>query len=672
MDEQKPVAPRRLNDTTYDTPSTLATALSTFATPTMANNETKSGIIDTNTAARARRRVSNLTPSQVEKKRAIDRTNQQHWRQKKRLYIAELEAEVARLKENLDASHAKLRVYEGGNDDDMGVDQCAGPPSPTQDLHGESIIRDVSAVPVVPSLPTLLPATSRPSNSAMPHGGVSLRSGSGSTSPDDTETAVFMASAVSQIHHQQTAAGTGSSSASSDVGWPLSISGPTTASRARQAELLSLQAAAQVQLQAQAHAQAQVQAQALAQAHVRTDRSLQLDLFDPTQSFQLFDDTELEGHVPVDVDEVFGAQPIYTSDFLSALDPDYHRQEQLRHQHQHQNPYYRHIQRYQAMHGAIPPSPVLTNLSYMPYYLAGRYSAPRSGMPDWMVLPLNMPVATELDKLVLITSQALVQRYSTSEFSQPIFPTIDGLMSRLSTDNKPRSARNGSAPSGTPSSSVMGEELLQALAAASVGGASSILSASSLTAAARASAVAASAANPPSPSDSSSSGDDEASAVIASRPVLAAVATHVVWKSPLKNLTGRLSFLYKLAIFLRWCLCPTKENYEAVPDFLKPTPLQRRVPHPVWVDLVIWPDVRDSLIRGGDYSTFELFRFVTGNTVSVNWPYTEAHTFMKCGDGKRLALNPIFEAHIRNLENYTVGYQAAMAFPVLARYVRVT
>ncbi|KAL1891428.1 hypothetical protein Sste5346_007692 [Sporothrix stenoceras] len=625
----------------------------------MEGNDTKSGVADNSTAARARRRVCNLTPSQVEKKRAIDRTNQQHWRQKKRLYIAELEAEVARLKESLDASRAKLRVYEGDNDDDMSAEQGEDPSSSTQDLNGESSVRGISAVPAVPSLPTLLPATSRPNNNAI-----------GSASPGGTDGSAYLSSTVPQVHGRQAAAGTGTSSASSDVSWPLSLIAPNITSRARQAGLLSLQSATQLQLQAQAQAQVQ------AQAHARLDNGLQLDLFETTP-FQLYDNTEIDGHVPVDVDEVFGAQPNYT-DFLSALDPDYQRQEQVRHQSQNQqqqqqqqqhNPYYRqNIQRYQALYGATPPSPFLTNLSYMPYYLAGRYSAPRPGMPDWMVLPLNMPVATELDKLFLITSQALVQRYSTNEFSQPMFPTIEGLMSRLSTDNKPRSARNSSGPS----SSVMGEELLQALAAASAGGASSILSASALTAAARASAVAASAANPPSPADSSSSGDDESSSVIASRPVLAAVATHVVWKSPLKHLTGRLSFLYKLAIYLRWCLCPTKENYEAIPEFLRPTPLQRRVPHPAWVDMIIWPDVRDSLIRGGDYSAFELLRFVLGNTVSINWPYTEAHTFMECADGKRLALNPIFEAHIRNLDNYSVGYQAAMAFPVLSRYVRVT
>lgn len=661
MDEQNPAAPHLLTDTTYNTPSTApATALPTFATAAMDNNDmndSKSGVADTSTAARARRRVCNLTPSQVEKKRAIDRTNQQHWRQKKRLYIAELEAEVARLKDSLDASHAKLRVYEGDDDDDMGPEKDAEPSSPTHNLHDASSIRDISAMPAVSSLPTLLPATSRPNNNVI-----------GSASPGGTGGSAYLSSTVPQAHNRQAAAGTGSSSASSDASWPLSLIAPNTTSRARQAGLLSLQAATQLQLQAQAHAQAQ--------ANARIDGGLQLDLFDTTP-FQLYDNTEIDGHVPVDVDEVFGAQPIYT-DFLSAPDPDYQRQEQVRHQsqnqqqqqpQQHHNPYYRqNIQRYQALYGATPPSPFLTNLSYMPYYLAGRYSAPRPGMPDWMVLPLNMPVATELDKLFLITSQALVQRYSTNEFSQPIFPTIEGLVSRLSTDNKPRSASNSSGPS----SSVMGEELLQALAAASAGGASSILSASSLTAAARASAVAASAANPPSPADSSSSGDDESASVIASRPVLAAVATHVVWKSPLKNLTGRLSFLYKLAIYLRWCLCPTKENYEAIPDFLRPTPLQRRVPHPAWVDMIIWPDVRDSLIRGGDYSAFELLRFVLGNTVSINWPYTEAHTFMECADGKRLALNPIFEAHIRNIDNYSVGYQAAMAFPVLSRYVRVT
>ncbi|CAK7200862.1 hypothetical protein SEUCBS139899_003561 [Sporothrix eucalyptigena] len=684
----------------------------------MANNGASSGANDANAAARSRRRVCNLTPSQVEKKRAIDRTNQQHWRQKKRLYIAELEAEVARLKASLDASQAKLRMYEGANDMDVAVDNSASTSSPARAFHGEPATLGLSAVPAVTagpatsSLPRLLPApSSRVADNVARPSAMSLDSNSGSASPASTEESAFAPPPGSRIQHPPNTAVPDSSSASSDVGWPLSIVTPDVSPRTRQAGLLSLQSAAQIQ----------------AQTRARTEGSLRLDIFDPTHSFQLFDhslsDVEVDVGVHVDVDEVFDAQPIFPSGLVSTLDSNYlqeqqhnhlqdqpqqnqnqqrhqnsqhglqqnqqqpnqhfhgqadlHRQlQQVQRQVQQHNSYYRPVQRYQALHGTTPPSPLSTNLSYMPYYLAGRYQEPNPGLPDWMVLPLNLPVATELDKLALITCQALVQQYSTHEFSQPVFPSIEGLMSRLRTDNTPRHSRHGSvygaSSGGGSSSNIIGEELLRALTEASAGGSSSTLSPSSLTAAAKASAAAAAAASPPSPSAASSSSDDNSLVDTASRPVLAAVASHVVWKSPLKHLTGRLAFLYKLALFLRWCLCPTKENYDALPEFMKPTMLQRRVPHPAWVDMIIWPDVRDNLIRGGDYSAFELFRFVTGNTISVNWPYTDSGTFVECADGKSLAFNPIFEAHIRNVDNYSVGCQAAIAFPMLSRYVRVT
>ncbi|CAK7233860.1 hypothetical protein SBRCBS47491_008754 [Sporothrix bragantina] len=653
----------------------------------MTNNNGSSGATDANSAARSRRRVCNLTPSQVEKKRAIDRTNQQHWRQKKRLYIAELEAEVARLKASLEESQAKLRAYVAA---DTGVAVCQGPYT----SQSSRAFRDepaavgaliAPATPGISTLPPLLPAPIRAGDNELHQATSSLSSTSGSASPVSIDEVAPIPSASSNIPPRT--AGPGSSSASSDVGWPLSIVTPDISPRARQAGLLSLQTETQTRPQAQA----------------RTEGSLRLDIFDPTHSFQLFDqglsDIEMDVDVAVDVGEVYDAQPVYASEFVSALDPNYLRQHQLQ-EHQQQNeqpsqqplkqpsqyqqqlhypqqhfsPSHQNLQRYQALHGTVAPSPFSTNLSYMPYYLAGRYTDPSPGMPDWMVLPLNLPVATELDKLVLITSQALVQRYSTSEFSLPVFPSIEGLMSRLRTDNTPRPSRRGSVyggGGGGGNNNMIGEELLRALEEASAGGPTSTLSSSSLAAAAKASAAAAAAASPPSPSDTSYSEDNDALVDTISRPVLAAVASHVVWKSPLKHLTGRLAFLYKLAHFLRWCLCPTKENYDALPDYLKPTMLQRRVPHPVWVDLIVWPEVRDSLIRGGDYSAFELFRFVTGNTMTVNWPYTDSGTFMECADGKRLALNPIFEAHIRNIDNFSVGCQAAAEFPVLSRYVRV-
>ncbi|KAL1888398.1 hypothetical protein Sste5346_009606 [Sporothrix stenoceras] len=454
-------------------------------------------------AARSRRRVCNLTPWEVQRKRAIDRANQQHWRKKKRLYIADLEAQVARLTARLEEAEAKLKRYEQTEETEREV---ARPPT-------------VTAV-ASPTSPTS-PSASGPSPS---------RSSTSSSQPIV----------------------------------------PTT--------------------------QAQPQPQ--------PGNNVQLDLFDPAPSSSLslalpiFDsslgDIEMNGDADADVDVEASVSHVVDKVLQPVM-----RQQQQQQQRRRQAP-------------QTSPSPLATHVPYIPYYLGGRHHAQSQtySLPDWMDLPLNLPVATELDKLVLITSQALVQRYSTREFSQPVFPSVEGLMSCIQTD-----ARRSSVE-----------------ADAQVGG-----------------------------------------VVDNSHPVLAAVACHVVWISPLKHLTSRLAFLYKLALFLRWCLCPSPATYNAMPHFLRPTLLQRRVPHPVWIDMIVWPEVRDRMIRAGDFGRFELFRSVTGQSMTVNWPYTDSGTFVELDlgvEGTRQALNPIFEAHIRNPDNYSVGREAALVFPVLNEYVR--
>lgn len=449
--------------------------------------------------ANSRRRVCNLTPWEVEKKRAIDRANQQHWRQKKRLYIAELEAKVAQLTEKLEATQAKLRQHEEKEGSQSGS-------SDSDTAHQTPTTEDGPSSPI------------KPTSATSPVSLTSLTSRQSPASPLSPPT-------------------------------PTQVEAPTP----------------QPQLQSQTE-------------------DLQLDIVNPP-SFAVF------GGVQVDIDANAPSQ-------IGAL-------------------------------GWPPsagiPSPLATHLPYVPHYLAGRghpFPNPHSSfphmnpynVPDWMDLPLNLPVATELDKLVLITSQALVQRYSAREFSQPVFPRVERLTRQASRKSTPKEG-----------------------------------------------------------AEAAENGEND------SHPILAAVANHIVWKSPLKQLTSRLAFLYKLALFVRWCLCPSPSTYNALPHFLRPTLLQRRVPHPVWIDLIMWPDVRDKMIQAGDFSRFELFRAVTGQSMTVNWPYTDSGTFVELdggnmmsdgdGEGSRQVLNPIFEAHIRDGNNYSVSAEAAALFPVLSEHV---
>ncbi|KAL1889065.1 hypothetical protein Sste5346_009130 [Sporothrix stenoceras] len=154
-----------------------------------------------------------------------------------------------------------------------------------------------------------------------------------------------------------------------------------------------------------------------------------------------------------------------------------------------------------------------------------------------------------------------------------------------------------------------------------------------------------------------------------SKPLTFALATHVVRKSSIRSVTTRIALMYTLSHLLRWLVCRNKSSYEKLPEFLKPTHLQRTVPHPPWVDIITWPQARDAIIRSKSWLTkdfeFAEFRVKTGADMSVNWPYTDSGAFLDLGDGQNLVLSPIFENHIRRVENWTLGKKTATDYPFM-------
>ncbi|CAH0045965.1 unnamed protein product [Clonostachys solani] len=138
-----------------------------------------------------------------------------------------------------------------------------------------------------------------------------------------------------------------------------------------------------------------------------------------------------------------------------------------------------------------------------------------------------------------------------------------------------------------------------------------------------------------------------------------------VWRSTVKTLAERIGFMYTLSHLIRWLVCRSKETYELLPPFLRPTELQLTVPHPAWVDTIVWPAARDAIITEMDWGRFEEFRRLGGNRITVRWPYPDSTAIIESPDKKTMLLHPSFEAHIRNSDNWRVGPEVGDAFPFM-------
>jgi len=130
-------------------------------------------------------------------------------------------------------------------------------------------------------------------------------------------------------------------------------------------------------------------------------------------------------------------------------------------------------------------------------------------------------------------------------------------------------------------------------------------------------------------------------------------------------------------LVFRWHVHPTAENFKKMPDWLCPRVSQVMKEHPHWVDYLLWPRLRDLLTQMQTHVPFEQFFIPFTTTIRTNWPYEPRDCLIEVqnpsdpqGD-KVWIMNPAFETHIRNLDNWTLGPRFKEEFPDLAEGVKL-
>lgn len=150
---------------------------------------------------------------------------------------------------------------------------------------------------------------------------------------------------------------------------------------------------------------------------------------------------------------------------------------------------------------------------------------------------------------------------------------------------------------------------------------------------------------------------------------LSKVFTDILATFPdLSTLPEKVAVLYIMFLVMRWQIAPTQENYDRLPDWMTPRPSQLFTAHPAWIDHLPFPKMRDRLVRSynpRDY-LFDNFFIPFTTTLCLNWPYEPTDTLLSVnGEDGELVINPVFERHLRRLENWSLGSAFAGAFPGL-------
>jgi hypothetical protein len=71
-------------------------------------------------------------------------------------------------------------------------------------------------------------------------------------------------------------------------------------------------------------------------------------------------------------------------------------------------------------------------------------------------------------------------------------------------------------------------------------------------------------------------------------PISNALGQHAKQNMKVSGIPERFAVLYYMCLFLRWLVVPTRQNFEAMPEYLRPVQAQLDVPHPIWIDTIVW------------------------------------------------------------------------------------
>lgn len=134
--------------------------------------------------------------------------------------------------------------------------------------------------------------------------------------------------------------------------------------------------------------------------------------------------------------------------------------------------------------------------------------------------------------------------------------------------------------------------------------------------------------------------------------------------------TIRIAGVYLLGRLMRWILDPSPTTYSEIPPMMRPTLQQRMRIHLASIDLMVIPQLRNTLISDIDGHTTGFIDGAFQAGFDVSWPYSVNEALVctgKEGSGlpNRVFVSPAFAAHVSEAKNWVFGRHILDKFPDL-------
>ncbi|KAF2837371.1 hypothetical protein M501DRAFT_937992 [Patellaria atrata CBS 101060] len=139
----------------------------------------------------------------------------------------------------------------------------------------------------------------------------------------------------------------------------------------------------------------------------------------------------------------------------------------------------------------------------------------------------------------------------------------------------------------------------------------------------------------------------------------------------IETLPKQVAVYYCMYMLLKWLVLRSELSYKRLPVWLRPEPAQLEVGHSAWIDRLPWPKIRTYVIENN--IPFDDFAAAYSSSFNVKWDYDPSHVLISVPGPTlgtpQMIINPIYEEHVRQLSNWTVGPNFRRRFPEMARIV---
>lgn len=119
------------------------------------------------------------------------------------------------------------------------------------------------------------------------------------------------------------------------------------------------------------------------------------------------------------------------------------------------------------------------------------------------------------------------------------------------------------------------------------------------------------------------------------------------------DMDTQMAHAFLLARWMRWILAPSPENYVLLPDLVKPTLMQQRVPHFASAGVQVLPEIRDHLVRGELQLTQDIGPQASAFGIKFYWPFDKWQAIERNPVSGVTTVSRLFAESVVNVENWS-------------------